>query len=701
MRKTEYFPLAGGLNLVTPIVSLAPGELIGCQNYEIERNGIGYQRIGGYERYDGRLEPSNAFYSLLSFNQGVSEIKAGDVLKDSFGFVYASALIDAVLESGSYAAGDAAGHLVLINDPTSYEVFPYSPGDGIYVSGALKAYPVGDLKPSGAATDALHQSYLQLATETLRARITPVPGSGPIRGVFQYNGNVYAFRDNSAGDGCDLYRATLSGVLNGWEKITLQSSLWFTIGTAEIAAGDTLTGATSGASATVVAVNLTYSSFTVGDAAGVLALKAVTGTFASGENLQVGGVTKAIANSASVPVALSPRGRYECVIHSFYGSTGALRVYGCDGINPAFEFDGTDFIQIHTGNSRYPTHVGVHQSRLFLGYAQGTVEYSAAGAPLTYSGSADAGEIGVGDTITALVPTRSALVIFSRSQTWQLVGAGTSAWSLDLIADNTGAIEWTLQSLSSPKFFDDRGLASLNATASFGNFDYATFSQKVDPWLQTNKLWVNASCVAKEKNQYRLFFSNNLGLYCTFSGEKVAGFATVLFPHAVQCIWSGENVGWSGTGIGGEVIFFGSDEGWVFQMEKGSSFDGQDIEAFIRTSYYHYRSPQRRKRFFRLTLNANSTGESGVSVLPDFSYGIDEVPAGRRRDITLPAAGGFWGVDNWNEFSWGGASAYNGAIAINGVGENMGIFIRSKSATEISHTLQGITVDYSLRGESR
>ena len=50
--------LSGGLNLVRPAISRnrAPGELIGCMNYEAREEG--YRRIDGYERFDGRTAPS-------------------------------------------------------------------------------------------------------------------------------------------------------------------------------------------------------------------------------------------------------------------------------------------------------------------------------------------------------------------------------------------------------------------------------------------------------------------------------------------------------------------------------------------------------------------------------------------------------------------------------------------------------------------
>lgn len=71
----------------------------------------------------------------------------------------------------------------------------------------------------------------------------------------------------------------------------------FNQGSGEIRVGDTVTGATSGAEGVVTAVFLQSGGWAGGDAAGVLCLKGKTGTFQNGENLQVGGVTKAVSNT--------------------------------------------------------------------------------------------------------------------------------------------------------------------------------------------------------------------------------------------------------------------------------------------------------------------------------------------------------------------------------------------------------------------
>ena len=56
----------------------------------------------------------------------------------------------------------------------------------------------------------------QIEAQLLRAAIGPVPGAGPVRGVFVLKGSVYAFRDTVDLAAKKLYRSTLLG----WQEVT-------------------------------------------------------------------------------------------------------------------------------------------------------------------------------------------------------------------------------------------------------------------------------------------------------------------------------------------------------------------------------------------------------------------------------------------------------------------------------------------------
>ena len=64
--KVQYdlIRLGGGLDQVTPTLSLKPGIARRATNFECSITG-GYTRIAGYERFDGHTSPSAAVYNVL------------------------------------------------------------------------------------------------------------------------------------------------------------------------------------------------------------------------------------------------------------------------------------------------------------------------------------------------------------------------------------------------------------------------------------------------------------------------------------------------------------------------------------------------------------------------------------------------------------------------------------------------------------
>lgn len=73
----QIFP--GGLDLTTPALRLQPGALRDALNFEVSPFG-GYTRIEGYERFDGRLSPSAATYTIVQ----IYVAPAGGVLTTPF-----------------------------------------------------------------------------------------------------------------------------------------------------------------------------------------------------------------------------------------------------------------------------------------------------------------------------------------------------------------------------------------------------------------------------------------------------------------------------------------------------------------------------------------------------------------------------------------------------------------------------------------
>jgi hypothetical protein len=694
-QQTAYFPLVGGLDLVTPPIQRPPGAAIAGQNYEPRPEG--YRRIKGYERFDGRPLASAASYWKLAFAAGSAAFVAGQIVTGATSGATGEVLTAPTLATGSYGDGDAAGFVIL-----TALTGAFVDGENLQVSAVTRAVADGAAAEKAATNDADDALWLHDAIETQRAKITAVPGSGPVRGIWRFQNAVYAFRDNADATTCVLHRATAAG----WVAVDLGRSLAFTSGgVVVITEGQTITGATSGATATVARVVVESGDWTTGDAAGRLILSAQTGTFAA-ENLNVGAslnVATVAANSAAI--TLLPGGQYEFVTHNFYGAADRKRMYGCDGANRAFEFDGTVFVPIVTGMTLdKPTHIAAHRGHLFLAFAGGSVQLSGVGEPLSWQVITGAGEIALGDEVTGLLAGYAgSLVITCLNRLGVLLGTIFTGPDKDselrIISEEAGAIRGTLQMMAQPTFLDQRGLRNLATTDQYGSFAAGTLSELIKPLFEKKRedgARVTCSVRIRESNQYRLFWDDGTALMADMSGKRASFFplvytgVTVRAASACECEISGN-----------EFLFMATDDGFVYRMDSGTSFDGAPVEYFLRTAFNNLRSPTQNKRFHKATLEVNvKAGATTLSVAADFGYGNPDLPSVTSTDFNVYGAGGFWNEAVWNEFYWsqveGTAEAY-----IDGFGTNVCFAFFGAATYEQPHILHGLTIHHSFRGLQR
>ena len=682
--RTKYFALKGGLRLEDPPMTMPDGALLAGENYECLPRG-GYRRVAGYERYDGQTAPSDASYWVLNFDGGTAAIAAGDIVDGATSTASGEALIDAVVTSGSYGGGDAAGYLVLTAVSGTFQ-----DNENLQVSAVTKCLANGTATENGASTDANDALWSQDAIETQRAKIAAIPGSGQVRGVGVLNGAVYGFRNNAGGTAVDMYKATTAG----WALQSLGRYLPFTSGgTTEIVEGNTITGAISGATAVITRVALQSGSWAGGDAAGYLIFASQTGTFQA-ENLDVGAsLNLATIAGNSTAITLPAAGRYEFAVHNFFGTAGSKRLYGVNGVGTAFEWDGTVFVPIITGaEPYYPTHIAVHREQLFLGYSLGSIQHSAPGLPYNYTAGAGASELGLGDTLSGMVPQAGGtLAIFGRNLTKILYGSDVNDWDFKTLSDAAGAIEWTVQDIGRVRYLDDRGLTSLEAVQEFGDFNNATISQDVERVLESKRGTAIASISVKAKSQYRLFFTDGTGIILTFNGNKIAGYTLFSYDDAAVCIGSGEDTN------GAEILFFGASDGMVYQIDAGTSFDGGAVTATCQLNYSHLGSPSYNKRWRKVSLEVEAANDTVIEYQPIFNYGSSDIPTGLSEQETASGSGAYWDDASWDQFVWSSDSVAVLEGRIDGEAANCSLRIASTSTYIAPHTLFGVTYHYSMR----
>ena len=661
----DLIRLGGGLDQVTPTLSLPPGVARRAANFECSITG-GYTRITGYERFDGRPSPSAAVYNILVCSI-TGSVSVGNTVTG--------------------ASSAATGYVIAVtstNIVITKEVGTFVATEALNVG----ASPVATITSiQGVSADGLTDAtYKNAAADVYRTDITTVPGTGSILGVAYYNGNLYAWRLTS------MYKSTSAG----WVAVTLGKELSFSTGTAAIVDGNTVTGATSGATGVVARVVLQSGTFASGNAAGRLILSSSTGVFSSGENLTVAASVKAISGGAATQITLTTGGRYETVIANFGGGTANYKLYGCDGVNRAFEFDGTTFVPIATGMSvDTPNHIAFHKQHLFLTFGA-SVQFSGLGYPYQWTPLLGAGEIAMNGSVTNLLvlpgdQSSGALGIYTRNDTSVLYGTSSANFSLSAFNTGTGAYPYTAQNMDQAYVLDDRGIMSLGTSLNFGNFVPASLSMTIPRFINTHRQLSVGSTVNRDKGQYRVFFSDGTGLYMTILNGRVLGTMPVEFADAINCCIDSESP------TGGTVQFFGSTNGYVYQMDMGTSFDGTAIASNINLVYNSIKSPRILKRYRKASVEL--TGDSYAEIQFGYDLGYRTLALTQAADASYQndLRSNYWDEMIWDNFVWDGADTSPSEIEVTGTAENMAIRISTVSDLFEPFTVNNIIVHYTQR----
>lgn len=688
-RRPELFRMQGGLNREDPMFTLPPGSAVIAKNYEALVGG-GYKRVDGYERFDGLVAtPDAAVYDWIAFTGGGPTAPvSGELLTGLTSGATARVAGDPELTTGTWAGNDAAGKIGM----TAHNATPFVSGEVVQIGGVNRFTTSGTVQ-AAALDDASRKIWLAGARNYYRSLISAVPGSGSVLGVFMYGDDVYAIRNNAGGTAAILHKATTGG----WSAVTLTNYLRFSGGTAEVSEGATITGASSGHTAVVRRVSIGGGNFAGPTYAfGRFAITGQTGIFQNGEDLQVAAVTVAVAVGTAGTSTLSPGGSFEFKVTNFYGGSNTKRVYGCDGVNRAFEFDGTYFCFIETGMATdVPTHIEGHRNHLFLSFAGGSLQNSSTGLPLTWSVRTGASEIGIGDDITNLFQNGSnTLLVAGRTSLSLLYGTSDLDWNLKAVADSSmGAVPRTCAEVGGTTTFTDASAVNmLTATNAYGDYAPNPISRPVKKLLESSVASTSKFALSiTEKGHYRVFFADGTALVSVFGGAKPGGWTQSDYEHTFTCGVAGKD------NSNVEQIYCGTSDGYVMKMDVGTSFDGADIESVLMTPYGYRNTPDRKKRFRKVTLEMDTPSEIDLRMLTDFDYGSEGLST--TGTVTVVAASdGTWDFANWTEFFWDSAAVSAPEINIDGVARNIALTFYHSDDVDEPFTIQAVLIQYDIWG---
>jgi len=408
------------------------------------------------------------------------------------------------------------------------------------------------------------------------------------------------------------------------------------------------------------------------------------------------------ATYSSSGVTLSGSGKVRFAKHEFAASNTLIVV---DGASKPFKFDGSTLSSITTAPSDVEdsTFVVEHQDHLFF-VKNNIVSFTAPLSDTDFTVASGGGSISFNDNISGIVSFRNQLVVFTPSSIDIITGTTFADFAKQNVTKDIGAVkEDTIQEIGGDvMFLGPDGLRLLSATDRINDFSLGVVSKVIQSEMLDfiTRSTSFASVVIREKSQYRI-----LGFNSGYTDESAIGILGTQFAQQ-----GGDSMQWAELrGVNAyvaasardetqEIIVFANDDGYVYQMENGSSFDGKNIVATFATPFVFINDPQMRKTFYKLNIYTDPQGsfESVVNLKLDFdTEGVVQPPEIEFSNITNTVS--LYGVSTYGTGSFGGKLKKIFSTQTVGSGFNVSLEFVSDSQTP-PFSLDAATLEFATHG---
>lgn len=315
------------------------------------------------------------------------------------------------------------------------------------------------------------------------------------------------------------------------------------------------------------------------------------------------------------------------------------QVVSVDGVNLPTVWDETNGLSVVDTNADLvgASSVTVFKNHMLFGVGNKLV-FSAPFSHTDYTPANGAGVFTFLSDLTGIIVFREKLIIFTGTSIHQLSGNSAADFAMSDVSDDIGCVATdTIAEVGGDiLFLGPDGLRFLGATARIGDFNLSLASRSIqdDVTSLTDSADHLTGAVIRGKSQYRLF-----GFKTNQSKAAAIGFIGTQFADQEA---TGFN--WSKTqGIkayrttskyaaGAEIVLFAGEDGFVYTMESGNSFDGTAIRAFLYTPFMAINDPRLRKTLYKATTYYDPEGN--VTGTLTFKYDF------QRPDVIQPLVGG-------------------------------------------------------------
>lgn len=393
-------------------------------------------------------------------------------------------------------------------------------------------------------------------------------------------------------------------------------------------------------------------------------------------------------------LATAPDTNFTKVRQGRFNFNNAYKICFVDGVNFPAYYDLTTNTMTYLTTSTFndavegAEHVCVFKSTLF--FAKGSeLIFTAPYSSDDLNPANGAGSISIGSNITGLVVFRDQLIVFAVDKIMQISGSTTADFTMSAIAEDIGCLSAdTIQEVGADiMFLGPDGLRTLSSTARIGDFGLDVASKNIRPTVTRLQDYAVtfASMVIRAKAQYRLFAyvsGERDDVARGVSGTKFIdqggqGFQWAELKGFKVFIADSQFVGED------EVRVFANNDGYVYNMDIGTSRDGANIDALYESPFMPINDPQVRKTFYKLDLYIKPFG--AINITCNLRFNQNKVGYVQPAAFNVIQAGGGAGIYGENTSFFGSAvygaprtqSYLNQVI---GSGETVAIRIEDRSS---------------------
>ena len=637
---TNMSPLQQGIN--------SPGSARELKNFEPSVEG-GYKRILGFDKYDSNIVPP-----------------------------YGASVVNAASQSGTTLIISAI-HII----PVAGDTFSIAGVTGVYT---IAASGVSYVAATNTATLTLTTSLASSPANAAAVTFISTTTDYLTLGVGVFIDRVIVARNN------DIF--TTAG--SGYTKINIPS-----YGTVLVNAGSQ-SGATLAVDALTAAPKL-GDVFTVAGIDKVYTVTANATVSSGGSTLAISpNLASSPADNAVVTFISTAREGANKTRFCRYNYTGTEKIAIVDGANYPALWDNTTFTILHSAPSDVLASTFVESFKSQLFFAKGsTLTFTAPFTDSDFTAASGAGSLAIGAEITGIISFREQLIIFTETSIFQLTGNTSADFQLKPITRDIGCIDTdTIQEVGGDvMFLGPEGLRLLSGTERIGDFGLAVVSKKIQN--QMTSLITNStsfsSILIRGKSQYRIF-----GYNTNVTEEAAEGVLGTQFSGQ-----GGDNMAWAETrGIkvyvsdsrfysNVETIVFANDDGYLYQLEEGNSFNSKNIPTTFATPFVPIDDPRIRKTFYKAFLYTDPQGS--VSFNMSLKLDFDEKNVIQPTQIDFNNATGT--VAFFGSATFGSTAVYSGKLLklfetqLIGSGFT-GSFQFESDSTDPPFSLDAITLEY-------